>query len=116
MESLFVGATGGMREKMVKGEMGEAEVATIRSVFERSFSDDTAVTFDVLTGAQEAAWEHQAAQVLWGGMATAMFPDAAAAAGSAAGVVPTIGLFSGRQAAACFSFTYGLFRLNVCTV
>tara|TARA_B110000208_G_C11757028_1_gene425534 strand:+ start:153 stop:1298 length:1146 start_codon:yes stop_codon:yes gene_type:complete len=108
MDSLFVGATGGMREKMVQGEMGEVEVATIRSVFERSFSDDdTAVTFDVLTGAQEAAWEHQAAQILWGGRATVMFPDAAAAAGSAGGVVPTIGLFSGRRTVQC------VFRLNV---
>ena len=42
MDSLFVGATGGMREKMAQGEMGAAEVATIRSGFARSFSAERA--------------------------------------------------------------------------
>jgi hypothetical protein len=107
-----------MREKMAQGEMGAAEVATIRSGFARSFSADTMVTFDVLTGAQEATWEHMAAQVLWGGSATAMFPDAAA--GSAAAGVPTIGLFSGggksmqlgRQGSA-ISFPFSTFPLEL---
>ena len=88
IDSLFIGATGGMREKITQGQMGEAEVAIIRSGFQQSFSEAVhLIQFEVLTGAQEATWEHTAAQVIWGSSAKTMFPNAAP------GV--TIGLFSG---------------------
>ena len=60
------------------------------------------VRFEVLTGGQEASWEHQAAQVIWGGQTAAMFPGSTEAAASdaeagapATGAPVDIGLFSG---------------------
>ena len=90
IDSLYVGATGGMREQIAQGNMGEAEVAVVRSGFERAFGGAVRVVkFEVLTGGQEASWEHAAAQITWGAAAGSMFPaDKAAAAGA-------IGLFSG---------------------
>lgn len=46
------------------------------------------VKFAVLTGEQEATWEFEAAQLIWGSKALAMFPAAAESA-------PEVGLFSG---------------------
>lgn len=91
IDSLFVGATGGMREKIAQGQIGEAEVAIIRSGFERSFGSLRVVKFDVLTGEQEATWEYAAAQEIWSGAATVMFPDSETCESH----VPSIGLFSG---------------------
>ena len=90
--SLYIGATGGMREKLAQGQIGEGEVEAIRAGFERSFADRMRVVkFEVITGKQEAAWEYEAAQAIWGGdLAPKMFP--AACAGGAA---PEIGMFSG---------------------
>lgn len=49
------------------------------------------VKFAVLEGAQEATWEYDAAQLIWGADASKMFPAAAAFGDTA----PEIGLFSG---------------------
>jgi hypothetical protein len=90
LSSLYIGATGGMRESIAQGKMGEAEVAVIRSGFEAAFTSEqmSVVRFEVLTGEQEARWEIDAAQIIWGGdAAKQMFP--------AAGADPEVGLFSG---------------------
>lgn len=69
LSSLFVGATGGMRECIAEGKVGEAEIGIIRCGFETAFASEqmSVVKFEVLTGDQEATWEHDAAQIIWGG-------------------------------------------------
>lgn len=84
---LFVGATGGLREEIARGRLTDGDVATIRAGFERAFAARVAaVRFEVLSGEQEATWEYDAAQIIWGGAARTIF--------AAEGVVE-IGLFSG---------------------
>jgi hypothetical protein len=88
---LHIGATGGVREKIAQGELGEEDVEIIRDGFERAFADRMSVVkFEVITGGQEATWEHAAAQIIWGANARKMFPAAAADE-----TTPEVGLFSG---------------------
>jgi hypothetical protein len=156
--SLYIGATGGVREKMTQGQMGDLELDQMRTGFERAFASDGAsdfmatVKFEgrsspliclplslplpatrnampflaspchaipyhtiplevhhvrrptlvhgspphpvVLSGAQEATWEHEAAEIIWD-ESHKFFPAAAAAADAAGELAPHVGLFSG---------------------
>ena len=58
LSSLYVGATGGMRECIAQGKIGDAEIGIIRSGFETAFASEqmSVVKFEVLTGGQEATW------------------------------------------------------------
>ena len=43
--SLYIGATGGVREKMTQGQMGDLELDQMRTGFERAFASDGASDF-----------------------------------------------------------------------
>ena len=92
---LIVGATGGLRSAIDEGKLGQRQVKIIRAAFVAAFQNVHSlklVKFEVVTGQQEAAWEHKAAQSIWGRERSSIFPSAATAAASAA---IDINLFSG---------------------
>ena len=73
---LYVGATGGVRSSLDKGTITEAQLEAFRTALASAFDGRMRVVkFEVLTGAQEAAWELDAAQAIWGGKASSMFPE-----------------------------------------
>lgn len=109
---LLIGGTGGMRSAVEEGKLASHDLDTIRTLFVAAFGGKVRVVkFEVITGGEEATWEHQGAQLIWGGQAAAMFPDQeskdletkdAKDAGvgkgqeqDAAAVAADIGLFSG---------------------
>ena len=110
---LFVGATGGVRAAMEEDRMSAVDVDAIREAIVERFSPSfTMVRFEVLTGSQEATWEHVAAQTIWGGRVDTMFPTPAS--NSAEGI--DIGLFSGGGKSmqlgrrdSCLSFPFSTF-------
>jgi hypothetical protein len=86
---LYCGATGGVREAIEKGTIGSKQVDDFRSVLNKEFGAMMRVIkLEVLTGNQEAAWELEAAQIIWN--ASSMFPNLASYTESL-----SIGLFSG---------------------
>ena len=114
---LYVGATGGVREAVETGQITPEQVVAFRSALVRAFGGGVAthrVQFEVLSGEQEATWELEAAQIIWGGSSNSCFPSPSSAAADseanqksesesdAAGTstptpatTTTIGLFSG---------------------
>lgn len=72
---LYIGATGGVRSALDKGTITEAQLEAFRAALTSAFDGRMRIVkFEVLTGAQEAAWELDAAQAIWGGKASSMFP------------------------------------------
>jgi hypothetical protein len=87
VDMLYIGATGGVRASIEEGSLSSEDVACIRRAFTDAYAARVCVVkFVVVSGGQEATWEYDAAQVIWGGKAAAMFPQ---------GGGPHIGLFSG---------------------
>lgn len=79
---LFVGATGGVRAALKDGKITEARVDAFRAALVRAFEGQVRVVkFEVVTGGQEAAWELEAANAIWGGAASEMFPATGALQG-----------------------------------
>lgn len=73
---LYVGATGGVRSALDKGTITELQLEAFRTALTSAFGGRMRIVkFEVLTGAQEAAWELDAAQAIWGGKASSMFPN-----------------------------------------
>jgi hypothetical protein len=95
IKMIYIGATGGMREKMEEGHLNQDDVETIASAFEQAFDDKIAVKFEVISGGQEAAWEHSAAQLIWGSSGSKFFPPLPNASSSVEKQQKEIGLFSG---------------------
>jgi len=95
---LFVGATGGVRAALKDGKINESRLDAFRAALVRAFEGQMRVVkFEVVTGVQEAEWELEAAQAIWGQKASEMFPTTAALQGV---VVPTTALGPVEQAAA----------------
>ena len=73
---LYVGATGGVRSALANGSITDEVVASFRDALVSAFRGSIQVVkFEVLTGKQEAVWELEAAQAIWGGRASDMFPS-----------------------------------------
>jgi hypothetical protein len=99
---LYVGATGGLREAIEKEIISSTDIQAFRSALESTFGDYHSireVKLVVLDGSQEATFETEAAQIIWGLHSASMFPLS-----DQAGGVPgaheahherSIGLFSG---------------------
>lgn len=108
-EILYVGATGGVRKAIESGRIESIQVEAFRGALSAAFSGDSGmrvVKFEVLTGSQEASWELDAAQTIWGRSFSKLFPVNTNAADapqmkslSSAAVIErtnrSIGLFSG---------------------
>ena len=94
---LYVGATGGLRQAIEKDIISSADVQAFRSALESAFSDYHAireVKLVVLDGTQEATFETDAAQIIWGLHSASMFP--LPNQGKQAGASErSIGIFSG---------------------
>ncbi|GMH61298.1 hypothetical protein TL16_g03225 [Triparma laevis f. inornata] len=107
---LFVGATGGVRAAMEEDRLSNDDVAAINEAFVSRFSSYfKIVRFEVLSGSKEAVWEHAAAQTIWGGQSSTMFPQSSAGSDD-------IGLFSGGgksmqlgRKESCLSFPFSTF-------
>jgi hypothetical protein len=90
---LYVGATGGVREAVETGKVSSADVASFRAALEAAFcATIRTVKLVVLDGVQEALYETDAAQVIWGLHSATMFPLCHNHGDNSA---VSIGLFSG---------------------
>ena len=77
---LLVGATGGCRDAMESGRVTAATVDALSRALQARLGDRMEVSFQCVHGDDEARWELDAAQEIWGGDAAAMFGDAHASA------------------------------------